>query len=73
MIAPVACVDAVAACVLPFCDGMAVEREAVFHLMMSPQSKALRHVFFAERACTKGNTAHALPVVDFYCPGAAHK
>ena len=34
---------------LPVSDGMRIERQAFFDLMASDQSKALRHVFFAER------------------------
>ena len=52
--APVKCVDAVtAACTLPFDQGMAVERAAFIELMATPESRALRHAFFAERAASK--------------------
>jgi 3-hydroxyacyl-CoA dehydrogenase len=52
--APVACVDAVAASVsLPFDEGLRKERELFTVLMASPESRALRHAFFAERAASK--------------------
>jgi 3-hydroxyacyl-CoA dehydrogenase len=52
--APVACVDAVAASVsLPFDEGLARERELFTVLMNGPESRALRHAFFAERAASK--------------------
>jgi 3-hydroxyacyl-CoA dehydrogenase len=59
-----ACVDAVrAAFDRPFEEGLAVEREHFLRLRDDPRSKALRHVFFAERASAripglpKGTTA----------------
>ena len=52
--APLKCVDAVAACVsLPFDDGLRFERELFLGLMNTPESRALRHVFAAERAASK--------------------
>ncbi len=52
--APVKCVDAVAAALkLKFDDGMASESEIFQGLMGTPQSKALRHAFFGERAASK--------------------
>lgn len=52
--APLHCVDAVAAAVsMKFEDGMRTEREAFAQLMLTPESKALRHAFFAERAASK--------------------
>ncbi len=52
--APLKCVDAVEASVmLPFDDGMALERGAFIELVQSDESKALRHAFFAERAAAK--------------------
>ncbi|HEX7440463.1 MAG TPA: 3-hydroxyacyl-CoA dehydrogenase NAD-binding domain-containing protein [Caldimonas sp.] len=52
--APLKCVDAVAASTaLKFDDGMKVERELFMGLMVTPESKALRHVFMAERAASK--------------------
>src|SRR6478752_2798294 len=52
--APLKCVDAVAASVkMKFEDGMKLERELFMALMLTPESKALRHAFMAERATTK--------------------
>jgi 3-hydroxyacyl-CoA dehydrogenase len=52
--APLKCVDAVAAAVSkPFDQGMAFEREAFVYLVQTPESKALRHAFFGERAASK--------------------
>jgi 3-hydroxyacyl-CoA dehydrogenase len=51
--APVKAVDAVEAAGLPFDEGLAVERAAFLELMASPESKALRHAFLAERAAAK--------------------
>nr|WP_297350300.1 3-hydroxyacyl-CoA dehydrogenase NAD-binding domain-containing protein [uncultured Caldimonas sp.] len=52
--APAKCVDAVEAAVKKkFEDGMTFERELFAALMMTPESKALRHAFFAERAASK--------------------
>jgi 3-hydroxyacyl-CoA dehydrogenase len=52
--APVKCVDAVAAAVTrPFEEGLAFERGLFIELVQSPESKALRHAFFAERAAAK--------------------
>ena len=52
--APVKCLDAVAASVTgKFEDGMARERDLFMSLMVSPESKALRHAFFGERAASK--------------------
>ncbi|MGQ0621732.1 MAG: 3-hydroxyacyl-CoA dehydrogenase NAD-binding domain-containing protein [Panacagrimonas sp.] len=41
------------ACTMSFDEGTVVERRSFFELKDSPQSKALRHVFFAEREATK--------------------
>jgi len=38
---------------LPFAKGLEKEREIFLACMASPQSKALRHIFFAERAASK--------------------
>jgi len=46
-------VEAVAAAALPFDEGLDVERRAFIELMQSPESKALRHAFLAERAAGK--------------------
>ena len=52
--APMKCLEAVAASVgKTFEQGVAVEREGFLSLMASPESKALRHVFMAERAAAK--------------------
>jgi len=45
------CIEA--AMMLPFPDGMAAEREKFMECMQSPQSAAMRHLFFAEREATK--------------------
>ena len=53
-LAPFHCIEAVAGAVrLPFDDGIARERELFEECLASPQSKALMHVFFAERAAAK--------------------
>ena len=52
--APLKCVDAVAAAVgRPFEEGLKIERELFLQLMQSPESRALRHAFFAERAVSR--------------------
>jgi 3-hydroxyacyl-CoA dehydrogenase len=52
--APARCVDCVEqAMKLKFDDGMRYEREAFIALMATPESRALRHAFFAERAASK--------------------
>ncbi|MCY7314173.1 MAG: enoyl-CoA hydratase/isomerase family protein [Rubrivivax sp.] len=52
--APAKCVDAVQASVgNSFDDGMALERDIFIALMMTPESKALRHAFIGERAAAK--------------------
>ncbi|MCE4554671.1 3-hydroxyacyl-CoA dehydrogenase NAD-binding domain-containing protein [Roseateles cellulosilyticus] len=52
--APLRCLESVAASVmLPFDDGIRQEREGFAALMATPESRALRHAFFAERAATK--------------------
>src|SRR5207237_538414 len=52
--APLKCVDAVAASVSkPFDEGMRYERELFMQLIQSPESRALRHAFFGERAAAK--------------------
>lgn len=49
-IAPFKCIEAIKAAVeLPFAEGIKREREIFTELQASDQSKALRHVFFAER------------------------
>jgi len=52
--APLKCVDSVEASVtLPFDKGLARERGYFIELVQSPESRALRHAFFAERAAAK--------------------
>ncbi|AOF85899.1 enoyl-CoA hydratase/isomerase family protein [Hydrogenophaga sp. RAC07] len=52
--APAKCVDAVeAATRKKFDDGMAFEREIFINLMWTPECRALRHLFTAERAASK--------------------
>ncbi len=52
--APLKCVDAVeAATKKKFEDGLAFEREIFINLMWTPESRALRHIFMAERAVSK--------------------
>jgi 3-hydroxyacyl-CoA dehydrogenase len=52
--APLKCVDCVeAALKQKFEDGLNYEREQFIALMMTPESKALRHAFFGERAASK--------------------
>ncbi len=52
--APLKCVEAVAAAVSKrFDEGMRLERELFLALMFTPESKALRHTFMAERATSK--------------------
>ena len=52
--APAKCVDAVqAATQKKFADGMLFERELFINLMWTLESRALRHLFMAERAASK--------------------
>ncbi len=53
--APAKCVDAVEAATKnkKFDDGLARERELFINLMWTAESRALRHLFFAERAASK--------------------
>ncbi|WP_426105933.1 3-hydroxyacyl-CoA dehydrogenase NAD-binding domain-containing protein [Massilia sp. TSP1-1-2] len=52
--APLECVETVAASVTKkFDDGLKFERERFLHLIQTPESKALRHAFFAERIASK--------------------
>ncbi|MDN3922880.1 3-hydroxyacyl-CoA dehydrogenase NAD-binding domain-containing protein [Roseateles violae] len=62
--APLRCLEAVAASVTKkFEDGMKAEREGFLALMQTPESKALRHAFFAERAASKiGDVPEDTPV-----------
>ncbi len=52
--APAKCVDAVeAATQKKFADGMLLERELFINLMWTPECRALRHLFVAERGASK--------------------
>ena len=52
--APAACIEAIkAATEVPLADGLALERALFAKLLDGVQSKALRHLFFAERAAGK--------------------
>ncbi len=52
--APLKCVEAVALSLTkPFDEGVRLERELFMALMATPESRALRHVFAAERAAAK--------------------
>jgi 3-hydroxyacyl-CoA dehydrogenase len=62
--APLKCVEAVAAAVSkPFEEGLKFERSLFLQLVQSPESRALRHAFFAERAASKiGDVPPETPV-----------
>jgi 3-hydroxyacyl-CoA dehydrogenase len=52
--APLKCVDAVqAATQRKFDQGMVYERELFMNLMLTPECRALRHIFMAQRAASK--------------------
>ena len=52
--APLKCVEAVALSLTkPFDEGVRLERAMIVELMQTPESRALRHVFAAERAAAK--------------------
>ncbi|QNP48693.1 3-hydroxyacyl-CoA dehydrogenase NAD-binding domain-containing protein [Diaphorobacter aerolatus] len=53
--APAKCVDAVQAATTSrnFEEGLMTERELFLNLMFTPESRSLRHLFFAERAASK--------------------
>ena len=54
LLAPVRIVECVEAAMnLKFSDGLAMERQSFSECLASPQSSALRHVFFAERRASK--------------------
>lgn len=65
-LAPLKAIEAVKAAVLPFEKGLALERKLFEECLFGPQSKALIHVFFAERAAAKvprlDTAVEALPV-----------
>jgi 3-hydroxyacyl-CoA dehydrogenase len=47
------CVEAVAAARLPFAQGLGTERALFLELVAGEESRALRHVFFAERTASR--------------------
>ena len=52
--APLKCIDAVAAAVAkPFGEGLRTEHELFLLLLQTPESRSLRHAFFAERAASR--------------------
>jgi 3-hydroxyacyl-CoA dehydrogenase len=52
--APVKCIDAIAGAVnLPFEQGLKEERRMFVELVQTPESRAMRHAFFGERAAGK--------------------
>jgi 3-hydroxyacyl-CoA dehydrogenase len=51
--APLRCIDAVQASIKPFKEGFELERSYFLELLETPQSKSLRHAFFAERAAAR--------------------
>jgi 3-hydroxyacyl-CoA dehydrogenase len=51
--APLRALDAIQAAAGPFDEGLSTERRAFAELMETPESKGLRHAFFAERAAGK--------------------
>ena len=51
--APLRCVEAVAASLKPFDEGLQIERNLFLGLKQTLESRALRHVFQAERAASK--------------------
>ena len=54
LVAPQRCLQSIlAACELPLTEGLAQERAGFAELLDTPQSRAGRHLFFAERECTK--------------------
>ena len=52
-VAPQRCIECVKAIARPFAEGLAIERRLFVELVQSPESKGLRHSFFAERAAGK--------------------
>jgi 3-hydroxyacyl-CoA dehydrogenase len=73
--APLKCIDAIeAAVVKPFEEGMKTEESLFVGLMNSPESKALRHAFFAMRAAAKipdvPNTTPLRPIKSVAVIGA---
>lgn len=64
------CVEA--ALLLPFEAGVAMEEDAFARALMTPESKALRHVFLAERRASKGLLDRAPGGVWTPTPEARH-
>ena len=61
--APAQCVEAVAASASqPFDEGLRTERALFIGLMNTPESRALRHAFFAERAASKLDVPAGTPL-----------
>jgi 3-hydroxyacyl-CoA dehydrogenase len=69
--APLKCVEAVAASVgKSFDEGLKTERELFLGLMQTPESRALRHIFQAERAASKvADVGDDTPVRDIKSVG----
>jgi len=69
--APLKCVEAVAASVgKSFDEGLKTERELFLGLMQTPESRALRHIFQAERAASKiADVPEDTPVRDIKSVG----
>jgi 3-hydroxyacyl-CoA dehydrogenase len=68
--APMRCLEAVAAAVSkPFDEGLRLEREAFTVLMSTPESRALRHVFTAERAAAKIDLPEGTPLREISTVG----
>jgi 3-hydroxyacyl-CoA dehydrogenase len=54
LVAPQRCLQSIlAACELPLTEGLAQEKAGFAELLDTPQSRAGRHLFFADRECTK--------------------
>ncbi|MCK0104192.1 3-hydroxyacyl-CoA dehydrogenase NAD-binding domain-containing protein [Pseudohalocynthiibacter sp. F2068] len=54
LVAPERCLVSIeAACELPLAEGLVQEKAGFAELLDTPQSRAGRHLFFAERECTK--------------------
>ncbi len=69
--APAACADSVRrAMTLPFDEAVARDREVFAQLSAGSQSRALRHVFFAEREAAKLASGSARPVTRTAVVGA---
>lgn len=69
--APSRIVDAVeAAQLLPFDQGLILERTAFLDLVETPEAAALRHVFFAERRVARKPGAEPLPLANLAILGA---